>query len=151
MYMLPAVVMSKPVLTQSHITAWARLVRVSTHVLQAIETGLKDEGLPPLSWYDLLLELDRIKPEGLRPFQLQTEMLIPQYNMSRLLDRIEKAGHIHRQSCDEDGRGQIIHISPSGETLLKRMWPVYRRVLETQIGERFSEKDAVKLSDLLDI
>ncbi|MCC7348877.1 MAG: MarR family transcriptional regulator, partial [Variibacter sp.] len=70
------------------ITAWARLVRVQQGLLAAVEADLKAAGFPPLAWYDALLELSRA-PEGrLRPLELEKAMLLPQYGMSRLVDRL---------------------------------------------------------------
>jgi DNA-binding MarR family transcriptional regulator len=136
-------------LTEAHVSAWARVVRVSERVLQAVEEELKSAGLPPLSWYDLLLELRRGGPGGLRPYQLQSAMLISQYNMSRLIDRIAKAGHVERLSCDADGRGQIIRITPHGKALQRKMWPIYRAVLEREFASKIAEGDAQRLAKLL--
>jgi len=136
-------------LTEAHVSAWARVVRVSERVLQAVEEELKSAGLPPLSWYDLLLELRRGGPGGLRPYQLQSAMLISQYNMSRLIDRIAKAGHVERLSCDADGRGQIIRITPHGKALQRKMWPIYRTVLEREFASKLAEGDAQRLAKLL--
>lgn len=136
-------------LTEAHVLAWARVVRVSERVLQAVEDALKGAGLPPLSWYDLLLELRRAEPGGLRPYQLQSAMLVPQYNMSRLIDRVAKAGYVERVSCDADGRGQIIRITPEGKALQRKMWPVYRAVLEREVASNLAEADAERLARLL--
>ena len=136
-------------LTEAHVSAWAQLVRVSERVLQAVEEELKTAALPPLSWYDLLLELLRAEPGGLRPYQLQSAMLIPQYNMSRLIDRIAKAGYVERRSCDADGRGQIIRITPDGKAIQRKMWPIYRSVLEREFGSNLAEGDAERLAKLL--
>ena len=46
---------------------WMRLMRASRTTLAAIEAALKGAGLPPLSWYDALLELRRAGVGGLRP------------------------------------------------------------------------------------
>jgi DNA-binding MarR family transcriptional regulator len=35
-------------------------------------------------------------------------MLLAQYNLSRLLDRIERAGLVERRACEDDGRGQLV-------------------------------------------
>lgn len=136
-------------LSNAHVTAWARVVRAATTVLQAVEADLKQAGLPPLSWYDLLLELHRAGPAGLRPVQLQREMLIPQYNLSRLLDRAEGAGYVRRTPCDEDGRGQIAVIEPAGGTLLERMWAVYRTTLAREFGSHLNVEQATLLAELL--
>ena len=136
-------------LTEAHVSAWARVVRVSERVLQAVEENLKTSALPPLAWYDLLLELRRAEPSGLRPYQLQSAMLIPQYNMSRLIDRIAKAGYVERRSCDADGRGQIIRITPHGKAIQRKMWPIYRAVLEREFASKVGKTDAERLAKLL--
>jgi DNA-binding MarR family transcriptional regulator len=136
-------------LTEAHVSAWARVVRVSERVLLVVEEELKTAALPPLSWYDLLLELRRAEPGGLRPYQLQSAMLIPQYNMSRLIDRMTKAGYAERRSCDADRRGQIIRITPDGKALQRKMWPIYRSVLEREFASKLAESDAERLANLL--
>jgi DNA-binding MarR family transcriptional regulator len=136
-------------LTETHVSAWAGMVRASERILQAVEEELKTAGLPPLSWYDLLLELRRAEPVGLRPYQLQSAMLIPQSNMSRLIDRVAKAGYAERRSCDEDERGQIISITPDGKALQQKMWPNYRSVLEREFAAKLAEGEAERLAKLL--
>ena len=136
-------------LTKTHIAAWARLTRVSGQVVQAVEAALKAESLPPLAWYDLLLELKRVDPEGLRPYRLQGEMLIPQYNMSRLIDRIESAGLLERIPCNDDRRGQVVRITTSGKAMLRRMWPVYSSVLAEKFAENISNEAAEELLRIL--
>ncbi len=79
------------------IRAWARLIRAQQAALAAVEAELKAAGFPPLAWYDALLELSRVDGAGLRPFALEQQLLLAQYNLSRLLDRLEKAGYVERQ------------------------------------------------------
>src|ERR1700751_3913382 len=74
--------------------AWARLIKAQRTALGSVEGALKAAGLPPLAWYDALLELERAGAPGLRPFELERAMLLEQYNLSRLLDRMERAGYV---------------------------------------------------------
>lgn len=136
-------------LTKTHVVAWARMARATNTILQSVETALKRHGLPSLSWYDLLLELYRARPEGLRPVRLQEGMLMPQSNMSRLLDRVEAAGYIQRSACDDDGRGQLVGITDAGEDLLRHMWPVYRKALVEMFAMRIGAKSAADLANAL--
>jgi DNA-binding MarR family transcriptional regulator len=130
------------------IRAWARLVRAQQTVLAAVEAELKAAGLPPLAWYDVLLELARADA-GVRPFALEQELLLAQYSLSRLLDRLEKAGYVERRTCAEDGRGQIVAITPPGRALIKRMWPTYRAAIARHLGAKLSEDEAARLASLL--
>jgi DNA-binding MarR family transcriptional regulator len=130
------------------VRAWARLIRAQQAVLAAVEAELKAAGFPPLGWYDVLLELTR-KDAGLRPFALEQELLLAQYNLSRLLDRLEKAGYIERRPCPDDGRGQVVAISAAGRALVKRMWPTYRAAIARHVGSKLSEDEAARLAALL--
>ncbi|WP_416799130.1 MarR family winged helix-turn-helix transcriptional regulator [Ciceribacter azotifigens] len=115
-----------------------------------IEQRLKAAKLPPLAWYDVLLEVERAGPEGLRPFELEKAMLLAQYNLSRLLGRIEEAGYIARQHCEEDGRGQIITITDAGKAARREIWAVYSAAIEAAVGQHLSDEQANALSELLE-
>ena|GEM_PF-128870 len=131
------------------VTAWARLVRVSQSLLEAVETDLKAAGMPAPVWYDALLELRRAEPDGLRPFELQNRMLLAQYNLSRLLDRIVKAGCAERLPCPEDGRGHVLHITAAGRELLQSMWSPYRLAIARHFAGHLDDSEADELVRLL--
>jgi DNA-binding MarR family transcriptional regulator len=129
--------------------AWARLVRVQSALLAAVERDLKKAGHPPLAWYDALLELSRTPKGELRPLELEKHMLLPQYSTSRLIDRLCVAGLVERKSCPVDGRGQVVVITPAGRSLQKKMWEAYAASIERHVGTKLSPKEAASLCDLL--
>jgi len=139
--------MTKP--SDTTIDIWISLSRAHQRILYAIEKSLKDASLPPLAWYDVLLELDRVGKAGLRPFELQEKLLLPQYSLSRLLDKIQQAGYLDRLACDEDGRGQQVVITRLGKIKRQAMWQIYGPALEEAIAERLNKKDSKELSKLL--
>jgi DNA-binding MarR family transcriptional regulator len=129
--------------------AWVRLVRVQQALLDAIEAELNAASFPPLAWYDALLELSRANDGKLRPLALEKAMLLPQYATSRLIDRLEKAGLIAREACPDDGRGQMIAITPAGRALRTKMWDVYGAAIARHVGAKLSNEEARRLSELL--
>lgn len=135
--------------SKATISAWARLARVQQQALRSIERALKEAGLPPLAWYDVLLELERAGGPGLRPFELERAMLLAQYNLSRLIDRLEAAGHVERIACEDDGRGHLIAVTASGRAMRRRMWPVYARAIEQAIGRHLAAAETRSLDGLL--
>ena len=135
--------------SETVIRAWARLMKAQQLALGSIEHALNQGGLPPLVWYDVLLELEQAGGEGMRPFELERAMLLAQYNLSRLVDRIERAGYVERRACEDDGRGQLIAITERGMAIRRRMWPVYARAIEQAIGLHLSPKQSETLDDLL--
>ena len=130
------------------VTAWARLLRAHARSFGHVETALKCAGLPPLSWYDVLLELERAK-KPLRLHALQAELLLAQYNLSRLVDRLEAEGLVRRVPDQADGRGQLVKLSAKGAQLRRRMWPVYARSIQDAVGERLDAGEARILAHLL--
>src|ERR1044072_4133446 len=95
--------------------AWIRLNRARDRVLGAIEADLKAAGCLPLAWYDVLLELSRAPDGRLRPIEIEKVTLVAQYNLSRLLDRLEKEGLVVRAPCEDDARGQRGVITATGK------------------------------------
>src|ERR1700729_2058770 len=131
------------------VLAWARLLKAERLALAHVEAALKQAGLPPLAWYDILLELERASETGLRPYELERALLLAQYNLSRLLDRIEREGLIERAPCPPDGRGHILRLTVRGSAMRKAMWPVYARAIEAIVGRSLNKHEAETLSLLL--
>lgn len=130
--------------------AWINLMRAQQKILGAIEADLKSAGFPPLSWYDVLLELHRAGQAGLRPMEFESRLLLAQHNVSRLLERLEKAGYVIRQAHESDGRGQRIYATDAGLDLQKRMWPAYGAAIERHLGAKLGgDAEAVVLAGLL--
>lgn len=129
------------------IAVWTRLVRAHASALSGIEARLKAAGLPALEWYDVLLELET--GGQARPRDLQARLLLPQSNLSRLLDRMESAGMVTRGPCPGDRRGQLVEISEAGRALRVRMWPTYAAGIDEAVGQRLPGPDLVHLTRLL--
>ena len=131
------------------IKGWARLMRVSRQLVESAEEALKAVGLPPLAWYDVLHELAEAGEGGLRPFQLIERTLFAQYNISRLLARLEADGLVEKLPVADDGRGQTIRITAHGRETRRRMWAVYGKSIAELVGARLSQDELDTLSGLL--
>ncbi|NTJ66165.1 MarR family transcriptional regulator [Agrobacterium rhizogenes] len=129
--------------------AWIRLMRTQQIVLAAIEQDFKTAGLPPLGWYDVLLELERASDGKLRPYEIEERTLLAQHNLSRLLDRMEKADLVRREMFSEDGRGRWIVITEAGSVMRNRMWLVYATALQRHLGDKLDDAQADQLAGLL--
>ncbi|MGE3876601.1 MAG: MarR family winged helix-turn-helix transcriptional regulator [Parvibaculaceae bacterium] len=128
---------------------WVRLIRARDKVVRKVEATAKAKGFPPIAWYDVLLELSRGGGRRLRPVELEKELLVAQYNLSRLLDRMEAAGLVERIACPGDGRGQMIALTTEGRAMQKRMWPTLRDAVEEHVAPDLSERELEQLVRLL--
>jgi DNA-binding MarR family transcriptional regulator len=117
--------------------------------MTSIEADLKAAGFPPLAWYDVLLELSRAPDGRLRPVEIEKVTLVAQYNLSRLLDRLEKEGLVVRAPCADDARGQWVVITEKGRAAQARTWKVYAKAIQKHVGEKLDDKAAATLAELL--
>jgi DNA-binding MarR family transcriptional regulator len=140
--------MSRP-LPEPAVTAWARLIRAQQVLLERVEADLKAAGLPPLAWYDILLELNRDEGGQLRQFEIGDRVLLSKYNLSRLLDRLEQEKLVRRLTCKEDRRGANVSITAQGRALLKKMWPIYERGIEEYFARHLSDQETAQLAELM--
>ena len=133
----------------STVLAWTRLVRAEQAVLGAVERDLKEAGFPPLAWYDVLLELVRAPDGRLRPYEIEQKTLLAQYNLSRLLDRLERESVVRREICPDDARGHWIVVTDQGRALREKMWKAYAPAIQRHIGDKLDDKQVAVLGELL--
>lgn len=127
--------------------AWIALGRISQSVQMNVAAALKDAKLPDLQWYTVLWELERAgKPT--RPKDLAVPLFILPYQLSRLVDRMEKEELISRIECEEDKRGHLLEPTAKGLALRKQMWTVYAPAMQ-QAMRRITDPEALKLAELL--
>lgn len=137
-------------LKHTTLAAWISLIRASERAIADIEAAFKDKNLPPLSWYDALLEIEKAGEDGVRPYELRDRLLMPQYGTSRLLARIVKDGYIRKAPCKLDGRGHVVQITTKGKSMRKLMWPIYAECLKRAVEEPISPSDAEALRKIVD-
>jgi DNA-binding MarR family transcriptional regulator len=97
----------------------------------------------------VLHELAEAGEGGLRPFQLIERTLFAQYNISRLLARLEADGLVEKLKVADDGRGQTIRVTAKGRETRRRMWAVYGRSIAVLVGEKLSAEELSMVSALL--
>jgi DNA-binding MarR family transcriptional regulator len=113
-------------ITDDELAAWQAFLRAHSTMLRRIAADLEEADLPPLTWYDVLAAL-RDADGALRQVELAERVLLSNSGLSRLIDRIEKAGLVRRTACDTDRRSFYIELTGDGREMLERMWPVYAR------------------------
>lgn len=136
--------------TRAVVDAWASLVRTERTLLDKVEEDLKRARLPPLDWYHVLHEVESSPRGMMRQTGVQDRTRLAQYNVCRLVDRLEREGLVERHQCQIDGRNNVLLITAKGRSLRRSMWPVYAAAIEAHFGARLSEFEAQQLSRLLD-
>lgn len=136
-------------LKKPQLDAWRALLRGQALVLEEVEHELAAADLPPLAWYDVLTELDKAGGR-LRIHELADAVILSRSGLSRLLDRIEAAGMLRREPCENDRRGAYAAITKAGRAKLAEMWPVYERSLSAHFAPALDASQARVLRAALD-
>jgi DNA-binding MarR family transcriptional regulator len=126
--------------------AWARFVTAQAMLLERIEAALAQADLPPLAWYDVLWILENADHGRLRMADLARKAVVSRSNVTRLIDRMEKAGLVARSDCPADGRGTVCELTARGRALRAKMWPVYRKQIDALFGRHLDARDAEALA-----
>lgn len=124
--------------------AWSRLLGAHALALRAMDSRLRSRNLPPLGWYDVLLELERAGGR-LRIGELAEKVVIEPYNMTRLIDRLETEGMIVRERSEADRREVFVVLTERGAEMKRRIWPDYRRAILDLFAAPLSEREAAAL------
>ena len=109
--------------------AWVGLLRAHAALVDTLEHELQEAQGLPLTWYDVLVQL-RAAGGQMRMQDLASAVLLSRSGVTRLVDRMETAGLVTRESCPSDRRGTFAAITPKGRDVFKRAHPVHLRGIE---------------------
>ena len=131
------------------VDAWRGLLVAHSRLVPAVEADLRAAGQVPLSWYDVLLELNAAPDRRLRMSELGQRTVLSRTRVSRVVDELAAAGLAERQPDQADGRSSFAALTPAGREALRRAWPVYRQAIHRQLTARLTPQQCRDLATLL--
>lgn len=96
-----------------------------------------------------LLMLLKKKPEGLMPSELAQKVGVTQATISGLINSLEKAELVARETHIKDGRAFVIKLTDKGQDLLKKIAPEWYPKIMNFWGQ-FTAEEKTKLNALLE-
>jgi DNA-binding MarR family transcriptional regulator len=133
-----------------HHGAWRSLARTHAAVSGRMQDALADAGLPPLAWFEMLAALADADEQRMKMGELAEALVITRGGLTKLVDRLVKAGLIERTFCESDRRVSYATLLPAGAELLAEMVPVVSAELEVVFAANISVRQAEELSGTLD-
>ena len=140
---------TSPAAAQTSTETWALFLTAHSILIGAMEKRLKDAGLPPLAWYDVLWILERTPDQRLRMSALADQLVLTRFNVTRLVDRLVEAGLVARRQTKEDGRGFYAVITEKGRALRKQMWTVYRPAIVELFNQHLSTAQHAEMQSVM--
>ncbi|HEX5712552.1 MAG TPA: MarR family transcriptional regulator [Solirubrobacterales bacterium] len=136
--------------TTPHGEAWGALTRTHAAVTQRLQEALAQGDYPPLPWYEVLSTVAEAPEQRMRMGDLAEVLVITRGGLTKLVDRLVKAGLIERTFCESDRRVSYATLLPAGRDLLAEMRPVVVGELEVAFSANLSEAEAGRLTETLD-
>jgi DNA-binding MarR family transcriptional regulator len=137
--------------TTPHGEAWGALSRTHAAVSQRLQEALAQGDLPPLPWYEVLATVAEAPGQRMRMGDLAEALVITRGGLTKLVDRLVKAGLLERTFCDSDRRVSYATLLPAGIGMLREMRPVIVGELELAFSANLSVKQANELRQNLDL
>ena len=131
---------------EPHLAAWRSVLNAHAAVVARVEDALARADLPPLAWYDVLWAVRRAPGKRARMAELAEGLTLSRGGTTKLVDRLEAAGFLRRQPAADDGRGLYAVLTDAGQEMLRKMWPVYARVLRETFAATLSVEEAALIS-----
>jgi DNA-binding MarR family transcriptional regulator len=129
-------------------TLWRCLQWAHTVVLRSLEREMEAEGLP-LTWFDVLIHLHEAPDGRLRMLDLAGSVVLSPSGLTRLVERMEKAGYVRRERTEVDRRGAYAIITPKGDAELARVWPAHLDGIERHFARNVRSADVPRLYEAL--
>jgi DNA-binding MarR family transcriptional regulator len=134
---------------EDRVAAWRSVLLAQDRVIRAIERDLADAGEVPLSWYDVLLELNAAPGRCLRMQELSDRVVLSRSRVSRLVDDLDREGFVERRPDPDDGRATLACLTPAGRGALRRAAPVYLRGIERYFTAHLDEGERAVIARAL--
>ncbi|MEZ2792433.1 MarR family winged helix-turn-helix transcriptional regulator [Proteus terrae] len=128
---------------------WFSFVKAHKLIIRKIEAKLAEAKLPVYAWYDILWGLESGVNGTRRMHELADVVVIERYNLTRMIDRLEKEQLVIRTRSDDDRRAAFATITKKGKALRKEMWIIYQGVIKDYFISQFSEDEITRFTQAL--
>lgn len=131
------------------VDSWATLLKTFTRLHERMEEEVKAKGLPCLEVYDVLWTLEQSPSQRLRFHDLAEKIYLSRYNITRIIQRLEKEGWIIRCQCPTDKRGLYAELTTEGKKMRKKIWGCYGQLIKELYSNKLSQSEHRMLIEML--
>ena len=130
---------------EERLAAWRAFLRAHATVVDRLDRELQDEQGLPLTWYEVLLHLQRAPDHRLRLSGLAERLVLSRSGLTRLMDRMVAAELIERQVCPTDRRGAFAVLTQEGAARLRQASPVHLRGVREHFAGLLTDGEAAAI------
>ena len=129
--------------------AWAALLKVHAALVPMLDRELQATHRLPLTWYDVLLELNSAPGRRLTMGQLGAVAVVSRTRVSRVVDELVRAGLVTREANEADRRSAYAVITAEGRSRLRKAAPTYLAGIERHFSRQLSDEERRTIAEAL--
>ena len=139
---------ARPTTAHTDIAAWRGLVRVQGAVRRELGEALEAAEGISLWDYTVLRTLSEASGRCMRMTDLARATDYTPSGLTRLVERLERAGLVQRGPCPDDGRGSVATLTRDGQRTFVRAKKIHLAGVREHFLGRCTEQDLAVLVDV---
>ena len=136
-------------MTEDLADTWGALLKVHAALVPRLDRELQEAHGLPLTWYDVLLELNTAPDRRLTMGQLGSVAAVSRTRVSRVVDELVRAGLVAREPNPDDGRSAFAALTPAGRAALRKAAPTYVAAVHREFTDHLTACEAEMLEGAL--
>lgn len=132
------------------VRAWRAMLLAYNAAMRAIDTEFDRTGTIPLTWYDVLLELNGAPGRRLRMQELADRVVLSRTRVSRLVDEMARAGLVAKTPDESDRRSVWACLTDDGAREHRKTAPKYLHSIEAFFAAHLTEDEKKTLAEALE-
>jgi DNA-binding MarR family transcriptional regulator len=115
-------------------------------VVRRLERDMERSQDMPLTWYDVLLELNAADDRRLRVQDLGERAMLSRARISRIVDELARAGLVVREPDPADRRGNWAVLTDAGRARLRKAAPGYLDGIARHFADHLTSEERAAIT-----
>jgi DNA-binding MarR family transcriptional regulator len=130
--------------------AWRAFLDAQASLLRRLEAELVAREGMTLAEFDVLIQLRLASGARLRMTELSERVRLSRSGLTRLVDRLVRAGLVKRGRCATDRRGTWAILTPAGTARVRQARPVHLRGVREHFSGQLSAAQLAAVAEALE-
>jgi DNA-binding MarR family transcriptional regulator len=128
---------------------WVSFLRAHAAITRELSAQLQREHGLTLSDYEVLLHLSHADGGRMRRVDLAQQVLLTASGITRLLEGLQRAGFVSKETCASDARVSYAKLTDEGRAKLQTAAVTHLRGIDELFVSRYSGSELATLAELL--
>ncbi|MFE1168985.1 MarR family winged helix-turn-helix transcriptional regulator [Nocardiopsis sp. NPDC058789] len=129
---------------------WRGFLRMNAWIYDELEHDLRSRDGLSLIEYGILAHLSEAPEQRMRMRDLAETVIVSKSRLSHQIARLERDGHVRRESCEDDRRGLWAVLTEDGASALRAAAPGHATRVRSLMFDRLTPEQVDQLRGIVD-